>query len=121
VNFFVPLTVLFIRVHLIRKETIENYVVKNAGGKKSFATWLTAIRYADWNGPADIKSTFGSADLLGQNSNRVVFNIGGNNYRMICKYAFGRKQVHLFICWIGTHAEYDRLCDNNEQYTVTSY
>ena len=109
------------RVHLIRKETIEYYVLKNAGVKKSFATWLTDIKYADWNGPADIKSTFGSADLLGQNSNRIVFNIGGNNYRMICKYAFGRKQVHLFICWIGTHAEYDRLCDNNEQYTVTRY
>lgn len=59
--------------------------------------------------------------ILGWNSNRVVFNIGGNNYRMICKYAFGEKQVHLFICWIGTNTEYDELCDNNEQYTITNY
>jgi HigB_toxin, RelE-like toxic component of a toxin-antitoxin system len=59
--------------------------------------------------------------LLGRGSNRVVFDIGGSNYRMICKYAFGEKQVHLFICWIGTHAEYDKLCAGREQYTVTNY
>ena len=68
-----------------------------------------------------MQTTFGSADLLGKNSNRVVFNIGGNSYRVICKYAFGEKQVHLFVCWIGTHADYDKINDNNEQYTVNSY
>ena len=108
-------------VHLIRKETIERYVVGNVRSKPSFASWLTAVKYADWNVPFDIKQTFGSADLLGNGSNRVVFDIGGNNYRMICKYAFGDKEVHLFICWIGTHAEYDKLCDKNEQYTITNY
>ena len=109
------------KVHLIRKETIESYVAGNARSKPSFAIWLTAVKYADWNAPSDIKQTFGSADLLGWNSNRVVFNIGGNNYRMICKYAFGEKMVHLFICWIGTHAEYDKVCDQEEQYTITKY
>ena len=109
------------KVHLIRKETIERYVVDNARSRPSFTSWLTAVRYADWNAPSDIKQTFGAADLLGNGSNRVVFDIGGNNYRMICKYAFGDKKVHLFICWIGTHAEYDKLCDKNEQYTITNY
>jgi mRNA interferase HigB len=109
------------KVHLIRKETIESYVAGNARSKPSFAIWLTAIKYADWSAPSDIKLTFGAADLLGNGSSRVVFDIGGNNYRMICKYAFGDKQVHLFICWIGTHAEYDKLCNNEEQYTITNY
>jgi mRNA interferase HigB len=108
------------KVHLIRKETIESYVVSNARSKPSFATWLTGVKYADWAGPSDIRQTFGSADLLGNGSSRVVFDIGGNNYRMICKYAFGDKQVHLFICWIGTHAEYNKLCDKEEQYTITN-
>lgn len=44
-----------------------------------------------------------------------------SRYRMICKYVFGQKQVHLFISWIGTHAEYDELCDKNKQYTITDY
>jgi mRNA interferase HigB len=66
-------------------------------------------------------ATFGSADLLGNRSSRVVFDIAGNTYRMICKYAFSVKQVHLFVCWIGTHADYDKLCMLNEQYTVSDY
>jgi mRNA interferase HigB len=53
--------------------------------------------------------------LLGNGSKKVVFDIGGNNFRMICSYSIGRKEFHLFVNWIGTHAEYDKLCKNNEQ------
>ncbi len=106
------------QVHLIKKQTIEDYVVKNARSNSSFADWLSILKYVDWNQPGDIQKTFGTADLLGKSSNRVVFNIGGNNYRMICKYGFGKKLVHLFICWIGTHAEYNELCNQNLQYAV---
>ncbi|TRZ74817.1 MAG: type II toxin-antitoxin system HigB family toxin [Bacteroidetes bacterium] len=109
------------RIHLIKKQTIEDYVVDNAPGRRSFETWLTAIRYADWDIPEDIYQTFGSADLLGNRSNRVVFNIGGNNYRMICKYHFGLMNVHMWVCWIGTHTDYDELCDHREQYTINAY
>lgn len=109
------------KVHLIRKETIADFILRNARSKSSFAVWVTAVKYADWSEPSDIQDTFGSADLIGGGSSRVVFDIGGNNYRMICKYAFGEKQVHLFICWIGTHTEYDELCSRNEQYTITNY
>jgi mRNA interferase HigB len=109
------------RVHLIKKQTIEEYVSNHARSRSSFALWLTALKNADWHEPSDITKTFGAADLLGNGTNRVVFDIGGNNYRMICKYAFGDKTVHLFICWIGTHAEYDKLCGKNEQYMVNIY
>jgi mRNA interferase HigB len=51
----------------------------------------------------------------------VVFDIGGNNYRMICKYWFGASRVHLYVKWIGTHAEYDGLCKKNKQYTVDDF
>ncbi|MBX2922772.1 MAG: type II toxin-antitoxin system HigB family toxin [Chitinophagaceae bacterium] len=54
-------------------------------------------------------------------SNRAVFDIGGNKYRMIAKYAFGDRHVHLFICWIGTHAAYDKLCNAGEQYNISNY
>jgi len=109
------------RVHLIKKQTIEDYAEENVQSRNPFGMWLGTVKYADWNEPADMQKTFGSADLLGKRSNRVVFDIGGNKYRMICKYAFGEKQVHLFVCWIGTHAEYDALCKKNEQYTVNTY
>lgn len=109
------------RVHLIRKDTIEKFAKDNARSKSSFSIWLTAIKYADWNQPGDIKRTFGSADLLGNKSDRVVFDIGGNAYRMICKYWFGNRQVHLYICWIGTHAAYEYICNKGLQYLIKDF
>ena len=109
------------KVHLIKRQTIEDYAARHARSRSSFALWLTAVKYADWNTPVDIQQTFGTADLLGNGSNRVVFDIGGNNYRLIASYSFGQHQVHLFVCWLGTHAEYDKSCAKNHQYTVTLY
>ena len=109
------------KVHLIRIETIENYVLSNARSRSSFEDFLEKLKHASWLKPLDMRSTFGATDLLGKGSNRAVFDIGGNAYRMICKYAFGDRQVHLFICWIGTHAEYSKLCTCNHQYTITQY
>ena len=109
------------RVHLIKKQTIEDYAAEHAASKIPFAEWLSKLKFANWETAADIKKTFGSADLLGKGSERVVFDIGGNNYRMICKYVFGEKQVHLFVCWIGTHAAYDKLCKENKQHNVNIY
>lgn len=109
------------KVRLVKRKTIEDYVRKNARSRSSFRLWLTNLKFADWNVPDDMLATFGSADMLGDGSNRVVFDIGGNNYRMICKYLFGETKVHLYIKWIGTHAEYDKLCKKGEQYTIDSY
>ena len=109
------------KLHLIKKQTIENYALANTGSRKALSGWLVVVRFADWNEPGDIKQTFRTADLLGNGSDRVVFDVGGNNYRMICKYLFGEKEVHLFVCWIGTHAEYDKLCKSNQQYTISNY
>lgn len=108
-------------VHLIKKQTIEDYIHKNARSKESFEIWFSILNRADWNKPAEIISTFNSADILGKGSERVVFNIGGNNYRLICKYHFGNIKVHLFVKWIGTHAEYTRLCNERKQFEINEY
>ncbi len=109
------------KVRLIKRRSIEDFALRNARSRSSFRIWLALLKQADWNKPTDIAATFGSADLLGNGSNRVVFDIAGNNYRMICKYHFGVTRIHLFIKWIGTHAEYTGLCRDNEQYTVNIY
>ena len=109
------------RIHLIKKQSIEDYVHENARSLSSFEVWLSIIRHADWDAPNDIVSTFNSADILGKGSDRVVFNIGGNNYRLLCKYHFGQTQVHLFIKWIGTHAEYSKLCNEGKQFEIDNY
>lgn len=109
------------RIHLIRRETIAAFADQHPQGRSSFVEWLLKVKYADWELPSDIKSTFPSADLLGMGSNRVVFDIGGNKYRVIGKYAFGDNQIHLFICWVGAHSDYDKLCKTNAQYTIAVY
>lgn len=109
------------KVHLIKKQSIESYVEKNARSKASFDIWYSIIKRVDWKEPSDIIKTFNSADIIGNGSKRVVFNIGGNNYRVICKYHFGESKVHLFIKWISTHAEYSKLCKENKQYSVNIY
>ncbi len=109
------------KVHLIRKETVEAFVQRNAKSRPAFNEWLAKLKYANWEVPADMQATFPSTDLFGKGSSRAVFDIGGNKYRMIGKYVFGDKQAHLFICWIGTHAEYDKLCNTGEQYRISNY
>lgn len=109
------------KVHLIKKQTIEDYILINPASKSSFEDWLEKLKHADWVISADTRRTFGSADLLGRSSNRVIFNIGGNNYRLIRKYFFGKKQVHLFVCWIGSHTAYDKLNEKNEQYSISLF
>lgn len=109
------------KAHLIKEKTIRNFVLKNARSKVSFEDWLSKLKRTDWNTPEDIKDSFNSADILGKGTYRVVFDIGGNNYRMICKFGFGDTEVHLFVCWIGTHAAYNELCRQNKQYTISDY
>ena len=109
------------RVHLIKKQSIEDYVSENAQNRVAFGAWLSIIKWAEWDKPFDMITTFNSADILGNGSERVVFNIGGNKYRMICKYYFGETKVHLSVKWIGTHAAYTKLCNEGKQYTVNVY
>jgi mRNA interferase HigB len=109
------------RVHLVRKKTIEEYAREHPQSRASLTDWLAKIKMANWERPADVLETFRSADLLGRGSGRVVFNIAGNQFRLICKYVFSETFVHLYVCWIGTHAVYNELCSNKEQYVVHIY
>lgn len=66
------------KVHLIRRETIEAFAQQNAQSRVSLEEWITKLKYADWKIPADMQVTFPSTDLLGKGSSRAVFDIGGN-------------------------------------------
>jgi mRNA interferase HigB len=109
------------KVHLVKKQTLENFTLRHPGIKASLEDWMEKLKLAEWEQSGDMKSTYNIADLLGKSSSRVVFDIAGNNYRMICKYFFGAKQVHLFVCWLGTHAKYDKICKQGDQYTINLY
>ncbi len=80
--------------------------------RKAFNDFKNQLEYCDWKIPSDITSSFRTADIvpcLGQAFNRVVFNVGGNKYRLICGYKFGKNSVVLYIRFVGTHPEYDKV------------
>jgi len=66
--------------------------------------WYKQATLGTFNSFADVKARFPSADAVGD---KLVFNVGGNNFRIVCKIAYGRRVM--FIKWVGTHAEYDEL------------
>ncbi len=105
------------KVRLVKQNTIDDFVKIHANGKIHFDTWLFKIKLADWMRPSDIAKTYKS-NLLSGSSNRVIFDLGGNSknsFRMICDYLFGRKYVHLYINWIGTHEEYNQLSEEDKK------
>jgi len=109
------------KVHLIKAKTVRKYAKQHGGAVASFENWINKVKESDWKIPQDMMRTFATVDILGKGSKRVMFDVGGHNYRILCKYQFGKKMVHLFVLWIGTHAEYDRLWANGKQYTIEKY
>ncbi len=67
--------------------------------------WFYETKKAVWKTPADIKAMYRSADIL--KDNRIVFNIGGNKYRLVVKINYPTQTV--FVRFVGTHREYDRI------------
>jgi mRNA interferase HigB len=69
-------------------------------------TWYAMVDKAMWDGPADVKEQFGtSVDFIADN--RVIFDIGGNKYRLVVHVAYRFERV--LVKFAGTHAEYDKI------------
>ena len=67
--------------------------------------WYRHVLKADWASPAEVKREFGSASIL--RDGRVVFNIGGNKYRLVTWINYPYRVV--YVRFIGTHEQYDRI------------
>jgi mRNA interferase HigB len=85
--------------------TLREFWIKHPQAETPLRGWYAEASRADWRTPADIKAVHRAASFLA--NNRVVFNIKGNDYRLVAavRYTAGV----LLIRFIGTHAEYDRI------------
>lgn len=92
-------------MHIVSLKTLRTFWKKHPEAEQSLRSWHTIAKNAEWRTPVDIRADYGSASFVG--NNRVVFNIKGNDYRLIvlAEYQKGR----LFVRFVGTHAEYDRI------------
>lgn len=77
----------------------------HADAKVPLRTWLDSVHGARWMKPTDITTQFATASVL--KSRRVVFNVKGNDYRLVVAVAYRFSAV--YVKFIGTHAEYDRI------------
>jgi mRNA interferase HigB len=98
-------------VRIIARKTLREFVESLRGSKdyrtvtSALDSWFHEVQRADWHGPADVVRDYANASIVG--SDRVVFNIKGNSYRLVVAVDYQRQIV--FIKWLGTHAAYDKI------------
>jgi len=78
---------------------------RGADARAPLQDWYAQAAAADWTHPSDLKDQFAGASIL--KNGRVVFNIGGNRYRLVAKVNYAYRI--LYVRFIGTHAEYDAI------------
>ena len=92
-------------MHIVSRTTLRDFWTTHADAEQPLRAWYAVAKHAQWHTPADIKRDYRHASFVG--NNRVVFNIKGNDYRLIVLVEF--QKGRLFIRFVGTHAEYDRI------------
>ena len=90
---------------VIAVSTLRDFWVRRPDSEQALKAWYDEAKHATWTTPRDIKDHYASFSLVG--NNRVLFNIKGNNYRLIVAVAYRFQAV--YIKFVGTHAEYDRI------------
>ncbi len=94
-------------MRIIKEKTLTDYcrLSKYKQAEEPLKAWVYEIKFSTWNNANELKSKYGNASIV--SSKRVVFNIKGNDYRLIVDIEYKLKIV--FIVWFGTHKEYDKI------------
>jgi mRNA interferase HigB len=90
-------------MHVITRKRIHEFSALHPDSKGALTAWYAIVNRTKYKSFNELRRTFPSADLVG---NKIVFNIGGNKYRLVTAIHFNRGKV--YIRHILTHAEYDR-------------
>jgi mRNA interferase HigB len=98
----------FESMHIIAKSRLRLFWEGSSSyldAKEPLTEWYRHFEKAHYATPREIKAVFGTTSIL--KGGRVVFNIGGNKYRLIVAFDFERQLG--FIKFVGTHAQYDDI------------
>lgn len=91
-------------MNVVGRELIQQFCVANPDATSRMSAWLLEAERAAWRTPQDVRNRYASASFL--SANRIVFNIGGNRFRLLTKVAYQTGVV--LIERVGTHEEYDK-------------
>lgn len=89
-------------MRIISKKRLREFWLVHPDARRSLSDWHAVVESCDWRSPADVKRTFGSASFVGD---VVVFNIGGNKYRLTVNVRYRYRTV--YVRRVMTHSEYD--------------
>jgi mRNA interferase HigB len=98
-------------MRIISRRTLREFITHRAGHKGQPAlkaaldSWFAEASHAVWISTADVKRLYATASIV--SADRIVFNIKGNDYRLVVAVDFEKAIV--WIKWIGTHKDYDRI------------
>lgn len=92
-------------MRIISKKTLREFYTRYPDAEIPLENWYRIVKQAEWTCFADMKKSFNSVDSVG--NKRYVFNIKGNNYRLVVIVQFTTKAV--LIRFVGTHEEYEKI------------
>lgn len=92
-------------MRIVAKRTLREFWERHSDARQPLTDWYQEVNSADWNTPALVRSRYPRASIVG--NDRVVFRIKGNEYRLVVRIFYPARIV--YIRFIGTHAEYDRI------------
>jgi mRNA interferase HigB len=95
-------------LRVISKKILRDFWKAHADSEQQLKSWFQETSKAEWKSPNDLKLEYPNASILA--NNRVVFNIKGNNYRLVVRINYSYQMV--WIRFIGTHGEYDKINAN---------
>lgn len=92
-------------MRIFTEQALKEFAERNPSSKTALQVWCKVVRKSEWRSLSDIKDTFNSVDYVG--NQRFVFNIKGNEYRLVAVVKFSIDFV--YIRFIGTHKDYDKI------------
>jgi len=92
-------------MRIIAKSTLRAFWQRHPDAEEALLAWYRETEKADWESPARVKEKYRSASFV--EGNLVVFNMKGNDYRLVVKINYRYRVV--YVRFVGTHADYDRI------------
>ncbi len=98
-------------MRIIARRTLREFIAKRAGHKDQPAlkaaldAWFAEVSKANWTNSADVKRLYATSSIV--SADRIVFNIKGNDYRLVVAVDF--EKTIAWIKWVGTHEHYDKI------------
>ena len=90
-------------MRIISKKPLREFWEKHNEAKDPLQAWYEDALRSEWRTPQDVKQRYGNVSIIADN--RLIFNIKGNDYRLVVKVHYDRRQI--YIRFVGTHREYD--------------